>query len=106
MRNYFATRSGRHLFLGRYDGLQANLPLLPSPFSKEKVSRSPSTTTSQVLQIFRWLIATLNNVSNIQPKTPQGAAIPSPMQMRGAHQFGAGHGHGWFHLQAVRIEHC
>ena len=29
----------------------------------------PQVPTSQVLQIFRWLIATLNNVSNIQPKT-------------------------------------
>src|SRR3974390_3531388 len=74
--NYFAAR--RHLCLGRYDGLQGNLPLPPSPFSEEKISRSPRTTTSQVLQIFRWLIATLNNVSNIQPKTPQGAAIPGP----------------------------
>ena len=64
--NYFAAR--RHLCLGRYDGLQANLSLLPSRFSKEKVFRSPSTTTSQVLQIFRWLIATINDVSNVQPK--------------------------------------
>ena len=64
-KNYFqdfAARSGRRLFLGRYDGLQANLPLPPTPFSKEKVSRFPGTTTSQVLQIFRWLSATLNNV--------------------------------------------
>jgi len=73
--NYFAAR--RHLCLGRYDGLQGNLPLPPSPFSEEKISRSPRTTTSQILQIFRWLIATLNDVSNIQPETPQGAAIPS-----------------------------
>ena len=64
-KNYFqdfAARSGRRLFLGRLDGLQGNLPLLPSPFPKEKVSRSPGATTSQVLQIFRWLIATLSNV--------------------------------------------
>jgi len=60
-----------------FSGLQGNLPLPPSPFSEEKISRSPRTTTSQILQIFRWLIATLNDVSNIQPETPQGAAIPS-----------------------------
>ena len=65
IRNYFAAR--RHLCLGRYDGLQGNLPLLPTPFSKEELSRSPSITTSQVLQIFRWLIATINDVSNVQP---------------------------------------
>jgi hypothetical protein len=59
IRNYFAAR--RHLCLGRYDGLQGNLPLPPSSFSEEKISRSPRTTTSQVLQIFRWLIATINN---------------------------------------------
>jgi hypothetical protein len=70
--NYFSARSSRHLFLGRCDGLQANLPLPPSPISKVEVFRSPCTTTSQVLQIFRWLIATLNNVSNIQPKTQDG----------------------------------
>src|SRR3974390_552236 len=78
IRNYFAAR--RHLCLGRYDGLQTNLSLLPSPFSKEKLSRSPSITTSQVLQIFRWLIATINDVSNVQPKlrvTSLGTAAAS-----------------------------